>query len=146
MKLLLGSTGFKLTKWSFNDTDILRHIDSTDLAPAIRNITGEEIFQPGKERQKTFGLAWYTNTDQIFVKKPDFDRQNSCPLTMRCNHQLFDPLGLWSPLYVKMNLWCSKIMRSMTGETNRSRTSFKFIGSFSVKLINSNTRKKLFNE
>ena len=118
MKLLLGSTGFKLTKWSSNDTDILRHIDSTDLAPAIRNITGEEIFQPGKERQKTLGLAWDTNTDQLFVKKPDFDWQNSCPLTMRrvlsCNHQLFDPLGLWSPLYVKMNLCCSKIMRNMT--------------------------------
>ena len=90
------------------------------MAPALRNISGEEIASVGKERQKTLGLVWDTITDQLYMKKPDFEWVNSSTLTMRrvlsCNHQLFDPLSLWSPLYVQMKLCCSKIMRVMSSE------------------------------
>jgi len=96
MNQLLGSTGFKLTKWSSNESSILVDIETTELAPTIRDINSEELFQPEKERQKTLGLVWDTATDQLFIKMPDFDWVFTCPLTMRrvlsCNHQLFDPL------------------------------------------------------
>ena len=76
MKQLLGFTGFKLTKWTSNDTDILQDIDTADLAPAIRDITSNKPFQPEKEQQKTLDLVWDSATDLVYMKKTDFDGEN----------------------------------------------------------------------
>ena len=113
---LLASTGFKLTKWSASDEEILSNVSSEDRAPALRDIQAKEQTDSTSQKQHTLGLVWNTDTDEMTMKKPKFiaSKQES-ELTKRqivsYNHQVFDPLSWWAPCYVQMNLCCSKIVR-----------------------------------
>ena len=80
---LLSSMGFKLTMWNSNEKEILRDVDPEDAAPAIRNIHGENASGEATHQQSTLGLVWYTVTDQLFIKKPDFNKCSTQPFTMR---------------------------------------------------------------
>jgi len=69
-------------------------------------------------RQSTLGMIWDTQADDLFVKRPPLEFEREGDFTKRqavsLSHQLFDPLSLWSPFYVKLNLCCSNIVRSVT--------------------------------
>ena len=115
---LLSSTGFKITKWSASDKAILNDRPTDDCAPGLRDIRAKEHDGTPIQRQHTLGLAWNTDTDELTMKKPKFLLEKQEALTKRkvmsYNHQVFDPLSWWAPCYVKMNLCCSKIVRSIT--------------------------------
>ena len=86
-----------------------------DLALALRDISEMEHTGDKNRKQTTLGLIWNTETDEMFLRKPDFNLNANQRLTKRqvvsLSHQVFDPLSWWAPFYVQMNLCCSKVVR-----------------------------------
>lgn len=115
-KLML-STGFKLTKWNASNEKILAVVAENDLAPARRDILEKNTDTEPSRKQTTLGLVWDTNTDEFFLKQPDPKTFNEQCFTKRqvvsFNNRIFDPLFWWAPLYTRMNLVCSKIVRQV---------------------------------
>ena len=117
---LLQSTSFTLKKWNSNHKDILQDLDDDNVASAVREISSRDCSSGACSDgvQKALGLVWNTNTDELFLKKPNWEINGSKPLTMRLvlshNHRIFDPLSMWAPLYIRMNVCCFKIMRRAT--------------------------------
>ena len=115
---LLASTGFHLSKWCASDSEILQNVDEDNRAPALRDIRSREVGRDGNRIQKTLGLVWDTNADEMLMKVPEINPADIKHVTKRqvvsLNHQLFDPLGWWAPLYVNMNLCCSNIVRQIS--------------------------------
>ena len=111
---LLHSTGFSLTKWSSNNSDILADIKQEDLAPEIRDILNKEMGAIDGSVQHTLGLVWDTNADCLHIKKPTISDGKTSEHTKRqvvsMNHRFFKPLNLWAPLFVKMKFCCSQIV------------------------------------
>ena len=113
--LLLSSTGFRLTKWNGSNRDILTGVAEKDLAPALRDISEMEHTGDKNRKQTTLGLIWNTETDELLLRKPDFNLNANQRLAKKqvvsLSHQVFDPLTWWAPFHVQMNLCCSKIVR-----------------------------------
>ena len=116
---LLSSTGFKLTKWNASSKDILSTVATEDLAPSRRDISEKQAESQTYGVQTTIGLIWDTNTDEFFLKVPDLNVKNVDEQTITkrhvvsINNRLFNPLSWWAPLYIQMNLTCSKIVRQV---------------------------------
>ena len=70
ISLLLKSTGFIMTKWNACCKEILKDVCEKYLAPSIRSIQERELGQPPV--QKTLGVLWDTESDEMLIKKPDF--------------------------------------------------------------------------
>ena len=119
MSKLLSSTGFRLTKWNSSKREIVSEIPEKNLAPALSGIV-EKGFDnhPGKS-QTTLGLVLDTEMNKFFLKKlgQKIEILKNQGLTKRqvvsINNGLFDPLSWWAPLYVQINITCSKIVRQM---------------------------------
>ena len=112
ISLLLMSTGFKITKCNACCKEILAGLKDEDLASSVRSIQEKDSWQ--MPMQTMLGVIWDTTSDEMFIKKPDFSLGMERALTKRqiacLQHQIFDPLSWWVPIYVGMSLCCSKII------------------------------------
>ena len=113
---VLGSTGFKMTKWLSNDSRVLQNVKDDDLAPALKNFSDnadETVIH------KALGMTWDATSDTLVmrIKNKDVDRSW---LTQRkalsLLHSYFDPLGLWCPCLIELKTYYhSKIARLQLG-------------------------------
>ena len=79
---LLSSMGFKLTKWNSNEKEIIRDIDTEDVNLLLEIFTAKTHLAKQLSAEN-LRLVWDTVTDQLFIKKPDFNKCLTQPFTMR---------------------------------------------------------------
>ncbi|KAH8249857.1 hypothetical protein KR032_001822, partial [Drosophila birchii] len=105
-KILLPS-GFKLQKWCFNNSEVLSQIPKEDI---VSNVKLDETLQ--QYSVKTLGLFWMPQKDQLFMLRQLCGRSQkskASTITKRVvsseSSQIFDPLGLFTPVVVKAKIF-----------------------------------------
>ena len=92
---LLQKGGFRLTKWSCNDRDVLETIPKTDRAPSI---LGLDLNADELPIEKTLRVQWNMKTDmftiKILIKDKPYTRRGILSVTS----SIYDPLGFVSPV------------------------------------------------
>ena len=111
---ILATTGFVLTKFSSNCREVLADVDESSLAPSLKEIN---LSKDGLPQQKALGLSWDAESDQIKLSNlkappPSVDITRRSALSYLNSH--FDPLGLWSPCFVRLKVCYSKIVANTT--------------------------------
>ena len=113
---LMETTGFVVTKFSSNCKEILDGLDPDCLAPSLKN---RNLSKDGLSEQKTLGIAWEAEKDEIVVRVRRSEQRAYSRLTRRLAlsrlNSYFDPLGLWSPFFVALKLCYSRIVEDTTG-------------------------------
>ena len=113
---LMETTGFVVTKFSSNCKEVLDGLDPDCLAPSLKNIN---LSKDGLPEQKTLGIAWDAERDEIVVRVNRSEQRAYSRLTRRLAisrlNSYCDPLGLWSPFFVALKLCYSRIVEDTTG-------------------------------
>ena len=109
---------FHVKKWLSNAPEVLRDVPKDDLA------TGVKDFEPENgehSSHKTLGVAWLPTTDEMVLKcRPDPSLQDGVLTQVNALSQLnsyYDPLGLWSPFFVRLKKIYSGIAKSVESWT-----------------------------
>ena len=115
---VLGAFGFHVKKWLSNAPEVLSDVPKDDLA------TGVKDFEPENGEHsphKTLGVAWLPTTDEMVLKcRPDPSPQDGVLTQVNALSQLnsyYDPLGLWSPFFVRLKKIYSGIAKSVESWT-----------------------------
>jgi Pao retrotransposon peptidase/Family of unknown function (DUF5641)/Protein of unknown function (DUF1759)/Putative peptidase (DUF1758)/Integrase zinc binding domain len=105
---MLGSSGFSLHKWKSNYESVLK-------SPTEKLLTNSIIKSP-EHSDKILGLSWDGKSDTFGITQPTSDCSSAVTKrqVLSCISQMFDPLGLISPVTViaKMlmqEIWLKKI-------------------------------------
>ena len=105
-------------KWSSNHIEILADVDESDLAPIIRDIRDKDLGSSEAGMEHTLGLVWDTKSGSMYMKSPVFTHNEITVLTKpqvaSINHQFFDPLKWWVPLFVRLKLCSSQIVQQVS--------------------------------
>lgn len=99
---LLQKYGFHLRKWKSNDKTIVQSTADSDI---VRLGTDEE--------QKTLGIVWnsFTDTLEYTIATLDSSRKITKRSILSSISQIFDPLGLLSPVTVTAKIIIQKLWR-----------------------------------
>lgn len=103
---ILSSAGFQLRKWLSNSRDVLQQINLSN------NVEEHCYLQfPDGNQSKTLGILWDPFTDSLRYTINDFSRNTAVTkrTILSITAQIFDPLGLLSPIIVKAKLIIQKI-------------------------------------
>ena len=91
--------GFRLTQWSSNSRQVLKHIPEDDRAKSLKSLDLDSSRLPG---ERALGVCWCPETDQFkFDISP---RELSVPTRrsiLSLTSSIFDPLGFLSPYTLK---------------------------------------------
>ena len=113
---LMETTEFVVTKFSSNCKEVLDGLDPDCLAPSLKNIN---LSKDGLPEQKTLGIAWDAEKDEIVARVSRSEQRAYSRLTRRLAltrlNSYFDPLGVWSPFFVALKLCYSRIVEDTTG-------------------------------
>lgn len=105
------SASFPLRKWIFNASDIAPQIMS-NCDDSTRHLSLDENYSC-----KTLGLGWFSNTDQFhFISKLNKDLGKVTKrLILSVVSQIYDPLGLLSPVVITTKITLQKLWLSKVG-------------------------------
>ena len=98
---LLGSGGFRLMKFSSNNSDILAKLPKDRLSP---NITELDLSLNDVPVQKTLGVWWVPSTDSFRVKIANGDYSLTRRGMLSFLSRWFDPLGIVAPFVLPAKL------------------------------------------
>ena len=111
LKIILGSAGFHLRKWSSNDKSFLREILGTD--DNADNLVQFHDNNP----LKTLGLEWNANSDTFhYTIQPNTNLSRITKRTVLSSiSQIFDPLGLVGPAIMKAKILMQRLWQLQIG-------------------------------
>ena len=112
LDILLGSGGFKLTKYVSNCPEVLATLPTDQLTPQLQDV---DLHNEEFPSHKTLGLIWHPSTDQFCVKVAIADH----PLTRRgllsVVASVYDPLGIVGPYTLPAKLLLQQLAKQDHG-------------------------------
>ncbi|XP_071052883.1 uncharacterized protein [Onthophagus taurus] len=111
VKIVLNGGGFNLHKWISNDPEILRDVQGTQSTEL------SEVLDLGKnENTRTLGLLWDPTKDCFRYKMKENSTSHITKRTVLSKiAQIFDPLGLLSPVIITAKIILQEIWESGLG-------------------------------
>ena len=107
---LLSRGGFRLTKWTSNDRQVLANIPESERAKSVINLDLDEL-----PVERTLGVQWNVENDEfgfkvVAMKKP----------TTRCGilpvaSSVYDPLGFLAPFTLSAKLMLQELCKKKIG-------------------------------
>ena len=107
---LLKLGGFDLAKFNSNSRDILKEISPGDLSPKIVNLDLDEL-----PIERALGVSWDPNSDMLTFKVVNKNIPETKRGILSMVSSIFDPMGLISPIIVKVKLLIQEIWRRSLG-------------------------------
>ena len=105
----LGNSGFELTEWSSNASQIIKTFPESELSPNHKNL---DLIEPTIER--VLGVLCNSEKDVIQIKVVQKPFQATKRKILSYVSSIFDPLGLLTPVLLRpkliiQNLWRLKL-------------------------------------
>ena len=103
---ILGNSGFELTKWSSNASQIIKTFPESELSPNHKNL---DLIEPTIER--VLGVLWNSEKDVIQIKVVQKPFQATKRKILSYVSSIFDPLGLLTPVLLRPKLIIQDLWR-----------------------------------
>ena len=93
----LSERGFRLTRWLFNDQQIVKAISSQEVSSTLINLYFDDV-----SIERSLGILWNPGTDvlQITTKYVSLNKRG----ILDCASSIFDPLGKLAPIILEPTL------------------------------------------
>ena len=123
-QILCKMSGFHLHKFVANNAEVLKTMNSDEIAQSVKNI---DLTKDELPVERTLGLQWCTETDTFNFKTKLIQRPDTRRGVLSIVSSIFDPLGMISPFVLlgkkilqtlcKQNLgWDDQIPENIRGE------------------------------
>ena len=100
--------GFRLTKWTSNDSRILDSLPLSEISAASVNLDLDDI-----NIEHALGILWNSKMDMLQIKVSDRETTMTKRGILSYTSSIFDPLGILSPIILEPKL----IIQSLWKET-----------------------------
>ncbi|XP_043215496.1 uncharacterized protein LOC122378464 [Amphibalanus amphitrite] len=88
---IVGSGGFRLTKWLSNSREVLAQMPASERAASVRDLDEK------MPTEKVLGIVWNTNMDMIGLQVSPLDVPSTKRGILKQVASIFDPLGIAAP-------------------------------------------------
>ena len=111
---LTGTRGFKLTKWSSNNQDVLNAIENLDPDLDISTSVNLEMVEKS-HNCRTLGMNCDMKRDVFFFESVSVENARTKREILSIASSIFDPLGLLSPFVLKAKLFLQSLWEKRLG-------------------------------
>ena len=105
---ILSEGGFKLTKWSGNDKEVLESIPVDHRAKDIKNV---DLSHDNLPNQRTLGVQWCVETDQLEFSIADVNKKATRRNMLSVMSSIYDPFGPTAPFVLKSKIMLQELCR-----------------------------------
>ena len=101
---LLGTGGFKLTKWASNSAEVLKAISELDPELNISTVVDLSLDDKDKVTQRTLGVQWNVKRDMFVFEGIEMKCVTTKRGILSAISTVFDPLGFLAPFVLRAKL------------------------------------------
>lgn len=105
---ILSEGGFKLTKWSGNNKEVLESIPIDHRSKDIKNVNLNHDNLPN---QRTLGVQWCVETDQLEFSIADVNKRATRRNMLSVMSSIYDPFGPTAPFVLKSKIILQELCR-----------------------------------
>ena len=121
LRTLLSNGGFRLTKWSSNDRDVLKSIPANDRAKEVKTLDLERDKLP---IERILGVQWYAESDQFQFKSIIKYRPPTRHGILSVMASIYDSLGFLAPIILPAKIILQDLCRLDVGWDDEIPTEY----------------------